>query len=63
MIVYHAQAEKRFIKNLASAAPNLADELNKIIDRIVDLEVIIRESYNHPSLFHGSYSIKLYSQF
>ncbi len=58
VIVYHADAEKRFIKNLATAAPNLADELINIIDRIVDLKVVIKESYYYPS-FHGSYSIKV----
>ena len=58
VIVYHAQAEKRFIANLAKATPALSDELNKVIERIVDLEVILRESYYH-SAFHGSYSIKV----
>lgn len=58
VIVYHAAAEKKYIKNLANAVPELADELLTIIDRIVDLEVIINKSYYHPA-FHGSYSIKV----
>ncbi len=58
VIVYHAQAEKRFINNLAKSTPEYANELNCIIDRIVDLELIIKETYYHPS-FHGSYSIKV----
>jgi hypothetical protein len=57
VIVYHAQAEKRFIKSLSEALPNLSEELNNIISRIVDLKVILKESYYHPA-FNGSYSIK-----
>jgi hypothetical protein len=57
VIVYHAQAEKRFINSLSKDCPDLSNELNSIINRIVDLEVILRESYYHPN-FKGSYSIK-----
>ncbi len=58
VIVYHAQAEKRFIGDLIKACPELAEKLTKIIERIVDLKVILNESYYHPD-FHGSYSIKV----
>lgn len=58
IIVYHAQAEKRFINSLANKFPDLAVNLSNIINRIVDLEIILRNCYYHPS-FHGSYSIKV----
>lgn len=58
VIVFHAQAEKRFINSLAVAFPDLSNDLNKIIDRIVDLKVILNKGYYHPD-FHGSYSIKV----
>lgn len=58
VIVYHAGAEKKFIKNLANAVPELESALLNIIDRIVDLEAIINKTYYHPT-FHGSYSIKV----
>jgi len=58
VVVYHAQAEKRFLNNLIKAAPEYTNELTAIIDRIVDLEEIIKKTYYHP-MFHGSYSIKV----
>ena len=58
VIVYHAQAEKRFINNLIKAIPEYSNELTNIINRIVDLEEIIKKTYYHP-MFHGSYSIKV----
>jgi hypothetical protein len=58
VIVYFAAAESRMLKSLAKLFPDLADDLNNIIERIVDLEKIAVETYYHPE-FHGSYSIKV----
>lgn len=58
IIVYHAAAEKKFIKILAESVPNLSSDLNDIVDRIVDLEMIIRETYYNKA-FRGSYSLKV----
>ncbi len=58
VIVFHAAAEKRFINNLIKALPEYSNELSAIINRIIDLEDIIKASYYDPN-FHGSYSIKV----
>ena len=58
VIVFHAAAEKKFINNLIKAIPEYTNELNAIINRIIDLEEIIKDTYYHPA-FHGSYSIKV----
>ncbi len=57
VIVYHAAAEKRFILSLVDIFPDLANRLLAIIDRIIDLKIIVQDSYYHQDL-HGSYSIK-----
>jgi hypothetical protein len=45
------------INNLAKRFPDLSVELNSLINRIVDLEAILRKNFYHPD-FHGSTSIK-----
>jgi hypothetical protein len=45
------------INNLAKRFPDISGELNSLIDRIVDIEAIIRKNFYHPD-FHGSTSIK-----
>lgn len=57
VLVYHQAAEKKFINNLSKREPDFNSELDNLIDRIVDLEKIIQDSYYHPE-FNGSYSIK-----
>ena len=37
--------------------PELIEPINNIIDRIIDLEVFIKDNYYHPE-FQGSYSLK-----
>ena len=37
--------------------PDLADELQRVIDRLVDLLPIVRKNVEHPG-FRGSYSLK-----
>ena len=56
-IVVYTSFEKTIINGLAGSFPDLAEELNKLVDRLVDLHGILRRNYYHPG-FHGSYSIK-----
>ncbi len=56
-IIAYSSFEKRVINELAGLFPDLSDELNSLIARIVDLEAIIRKQFYHPD-FHGSTSIK-----
>jgi len=57
IIVYHT-FEKTMLSGLAKLFPDLKSDLDKIIDRLVDLKAIINKHYYHPG-FHGSYSIKV----
>jgi predicted RecB family nuclease len=56
-IVVYSNFEKTVISNLAKNYLRLARKLEKLIDRMVDLEAIIRKNFCHPD-FHGSTSIK-----
>jgi len=56
-VLMYTPFEKRIIRELAEAYPDLASELNLIISRLADLEAIIRKNFYHPG-FHGSTSIK-----
>ena len=56
-IIVYSGFEKSIIKKLASAYPELSIKLVKLLDRLVDLEAIIRNNFHHPD-FHGSTSIK-----
>jgi len=56
-IVVYTSFEKTIINGLAEAFPDLKDEMERIIHRLVDLHGILRRNYYHPE-FHGSYSIK-----
>ena len=56
-IVVYTHFEKTIINGLAGSFPDLAEELNKLVGRLVDLHGILRRNYYHPG-FHGSYSIK-----
>ncbi len=57
VIVYHAGAEKKYLKNLGNLFSDLQPQLQAISDRIIDLKEILKHGYYHPE-FHGSYSIK-----
>ena len=57
VFVYNASFETTRIRELAGRFPELAQTLNSIIGRIVDLLPIARSRYYHPSQ-HGSWSIK-----
>ena len=56
-VMMYTPFEKKIIKELAETYPDLSQELNLIISRLVDLEAIIRKNFYHPD-FHGSTSIK-----
>jgi hypothetical protein len=47
----------RGLRGLAEAFPNLAERIERVVDRIVDLLPIARENYYHPDMM-GSWSIK-----
>lgn len=57
-IVSYSGFEKTTIKGLIALFPNLAGELSELIERIVDLEKIIKDGFYHPA-FHGKTSIKM----
>ena len=57
IFVYNAGFEKGVIRKQAEAFPDLDDDLQAIIERIVDLLPIARNYYYHSSQ-HGSWSIK-----
>ena len=56
-ILIYSSFEKTTITKLGQLYPDLTNQLNLLIERIVDLEAIIKKSYYHPG-FHGSTSIK-----
>lgn len=56
-IITYANSEKIIILKLAELLPDLCNDLNRIIERIVDLELIIRKNY-YDINFHGRSSIK-----
>jgi predicted RecB family nuclease len=56
-IIVYSGFEKTIITKLSGLYPELSEKLNLILDRLVDLEKIIRNNYYHPD-FHGSTSIK-----
>ena len=56
-IIIYSNFEKTVIGSLSKLYPSLSKELNVLIDRMVNLEAIIRKNYYHPE-FHGSISIK-----
>ncbi|MBN1617913.1 DUF2779 domain-containing protein [Candidatus Dojkabacteria bacterium] len=49
--------EKTVINGLITLFPDLTEELQEIVNRLVDLCAILQRNYYHPD-FHGSYSIK-----
>jgi CRISPR/Cas system-associated exonuclease Cas4 (RecB family) len=60
LIAYHDSFEKTVIKNLIKRYKyddQLTTALNNMIDKFVDLELIVKEHVYHPD-FHGSFSIK-----
>ena len=56
-IIIYTGFEKRIINNIIAVCPDLSGELNLLIDRLIDLHVIVRKNFYHQD-FHGSTSIK-----
>jgi predicted RecB family nuclease len=56
-IIVYSHYEKRILNELASALPELAPDLKKIIDRLQDLLMVVRRTIYLPA-FNGSFSIK-----
>jgi hypothetical protein len=56
-IITYSNFEKTIINGLATLFPDLADKLSGIMQRIFNLEAVIRDDYYHPA-FHGSTSLK-----
>jgi hypothetical protein len=56
-IVVYSSFEKRMLKSLADRFPDLADRLGRCVERLLDLEGVIRKHYYDPG-FHGRSSIK-----
>ncbi|MBX9806101.1 MAG: DUF2779 domain-containing protein [Alphaproteobacteria bacterium] len=58
IIVYNMSFEKGCLEELAKAFPDLAPDLNNMIDRLWDLMVPFKEKWFYDPSFNGSYSIK-----
>ena len=56
-IIVYSSFEKTIINSLGRLYPGLLGALSSFIDRMIDLEAIIRKCFYHPG-FHGSTSIK-----
>jgi len=56
-IIVYSNFEKRIINGMINEFDDLNDELNPIVDRLVNLERIIRQNVYYPG-FHGRTSIK-----
>ena len=56
-IFAYGSYEKRVLNDLANRYPDLAEDLHKLKERLVDLLPIVRRTYYHPDM-HGSWSIK-----
>jgi hypothetical protein len=57
IIFQYTNFEEQRIKGLISLLPDLADSLQALSSRLVDLCALISKHFYHPD-FHGSYSIK-----
>ena len=56
-IITYSNFEKTTINGLATLFPDLAEKLSSIVQRIFNLEAVIRDDYYHPA-FHGRTSLK-----
>ena len=57
VVAYSASFEKRALRGLAAALPELADDLLEIEALVIDALPLIRDHVYHPD-FHGSFSLK-----
>jgi len=56
-ILMYTDFEEKVIRRLADRLPDLAPQLEAILDRLVDLHPVVRENYYHPDML-GSWSLK-----
>ena len=56
-VLMYTSYEKGVINGLIEMFPDLAEPLQKIIDRLFDLHPVVKENYYHPDML-GSWSIK-----
>jgi hypothetical protein len=56
-ILMYTDFERRVIVGLAQRFPDLADDLLKLVERLVDLHPVVKNNYYHPDML-GSWSIK-----
>ena len=56
-VLMYTSYEKGVIKNLIEMFPDLAEPLQKIINRLYDLHPVVKANYYHPDML-GSWSIK-----
>ena len=56
-VITYSGYEKRMLRYLAQAVPDLGPRLDQVIERLFDLEQVVREGYCHPA-FQGHTSIK-----
>ncbi len=56
-VLMYTNYEKTVIKGLAELFPDLADALQAIVGRLVDLHPIVKNHYYHPKML-GSWSVK-----
>lgn len=57
VVAYYARFERTCLQHLQRAVPELASELQSVIDPLVDPLPVIREHVYHPQ-FHGSFGLK-----
>jgi hypothetical protein len=57
-IIIYSNFEKAVINSLGRLYPDLLEKLSSLIERMIDIEAIIRKNYYHPD-FHGSTSLKV----
>jgi hypothetical protein len=56
-VLMYTPFERRVIGELASLFPDLGEDLQAIVDRLVDLAPVTKQNYYHPDML-GSWSIK-----
>ena len=56
-ILMYTSYERTVIQGMADMFPDLAETLEKIINRLYDLHPLVKENYYHPKML-GSWSIK-----
>jgi predicted RecB family nuclease len=56
-VLMYTTYEQRVIRGLAALLPDLARDLEAILERLVDLHPVVKSNYYHPDML-GSWSLK-----